>query len=465
MDKIDEIKLRTLQLASAYKVSNLQDFIDKSYRIANKEYIEDILIKINNQEKENYIFVVDSNLNINHAIDSSGFIEAKLKKEKLEKEVEVIFIPLNIGYNSSSNYIKEKMVEKKENKVLTIEELNKKLQESIDPNRVIELIADKFKDKNVAINESFVVSIYLDKIYTNKITKFDFNDLNSQELKNKINSINQANDEKIKLLEANPNIKLYKSAGNYVHNSSNINDRDKLKDILISLDGKYETIESMSTLMVILIEAKLSGLNISELEKELEDLFEEPILKKHNKDEFIDLFIKDYLANYESYDLLKKIEQRGIDNIKIVEAINSKSIIENYERYKKILLTECNKQSIACEKKGFEIKELEDLSSNLSYKLEDTEYILELYNKYKEEYPFIFKMNNLGSFINFINHNTLGYKVGVDGQDGTTMFRSNTGTSSASPMILVNDYTQEIKQKKLELQNIQEEDNSMNFNR
>ncbi len=59
----------------------------------------------------------------------------------------------------------------------------------------------------------------------------------------------------------------------------------------------------------------------------------------------------------------------------------------------------------------------------------------------------------------------MGYKIGVDGQDGTTIFKSNTGTSSASPMILANNYTQEIKEKKLELQNIQEDDNSMDFNR
>ena len=346
---MDILKLRLQQLASAYKVSNLQDFINKAYRIANKEYIEDVLIKINNKDVKNYIFVVDSNLNINHAIDSIGFIEAKLTKEGLEKEVALVFIPLNLGYNSSSNYTKEKMIENKENEVSTIEELNNKI-EDVSHNRVIELIAEKFKDKNVAINESFVSYIHIDKIFGEK--KISFNDLTNGKLIDKLNSINQVNDEKIKLLEANPNIKLYKSAGNYVHNSSNINDRDKLKDILISLDGKYETIVSMSTLMVILIEAKLSGLNISELEKELEDLFEEPILKKHNKDEFIDLFIKDYLANYESYNLLKKIEQRGIDNIKIVEAINSKSIIENYERYKKNLLSECNKQSIACKKRA-----------------------------------------------------------------------------------------------------------------
>ncbi len=450
MNEMDILKLRLQQLTSAYKVSNLQDFIDKSYRIINEVYVDEIFSKINSKNTNNYIFVVDSNLNIDHAIDSSGFIEAKLKKEDLTEDVALVFIPLNIGYNSSSNYIKEKMVEKKENKVLTIEELDKKLQESIEPNRVIELIAEKFKDKNVAINESFVSYIHIDKIFGEK--KISFNDLTNEKLIDKLNTINKYNDEKIKLLEDNPNIKLYKSAGNYVHNSSNINDRDKLKDILISLDGKYETIESMSTLMVILIEAKLSGLNISELEKELEDLFEEPIFKKHNKDEFIDLFIKDYLANYEGYNLLKKIEQRGINNIKIVEAINSKSIIENYKIYK-----ELNKE--------FEIKELEDLSSNLSYNLEDTEYILELYNKYKDDYPFIFKMNNLGSFSNFINHDTLGYKVGVDGQDGTTMFRSNTGTSSASPMILANDYTQKLKEKKLELQNIQEEDSLIDFNR
>jgi protein subunit release factor A len=95
------------------------------------------------------------------------------------------------------------------------------------------------------------------------------------------------------------------------------------------------------------------------------------------------IFKPDYLANYEGYNLLKKIEQSGIDNIKIVEAINSKSIIENYKTYKEL------------NKEFNDIEELEDLSSNLSYKLEDTEYILELYNKYKDDYPFIFKMNNL----------------------------------------------------------------------
>ena len=330
MNEMDILKLRLQQLTSAYKVSNLQDFIDKSYRIINEVYVDEIFSKINSKNTNNYIFVVDSNLNIDHAIDSSGFIEAKLKKEDLTEDVALVFIPLNIGYNSSSNYIKEKMVEKKENKVLTIEELDKKLQESIEPNRVIELIAEKFKDKNVAINESFVSYIHIDKIFGEK--KISFNDLTNGKLIDKLNSINQANDEKLNLMEANPEIKLYKSAGNYVHNSSNINDRDKLKDILSNLNGKYETIKSISILMVNLIEAKLLNQDISKLEERLDVVFKaltsKTSFKDYNKEDFIDLYIKDYFANYESYNLLKKIEQRGIDNIKIVEAINSKSIIE-----------------------------------------------------------------------------------------------------------------------------------------
>ena len=330
MNEMDILKLRLQQLTSAYKVSNLQDFIDKSYRIINEVYVDEIFSKINSKNTNNYIFVVDSNLNIDHAIDSSGFIEAKLKKEDLTEDVALVFIPLNIGYNSSSNYIKEKMVEKKENKVLTIEELDKKLQESIEPNRVIELIAENFKDKNVAINESFATYIHIDKIFGEK--KISFNDLTNGKLIDKLNSINQANDEKLNLMEANPEIKLYKSAGNYVHNSSNINDRDKLKDILSNLNGKYETIKSISILMVNLIEAKLLNQDISKLEERLDVVFKaltsKTSFKDYNKEDFIDLYIKDYFANYESYNLLKKIEQRGINNIKIVEAINSKSIIE-----------------------------------------------------------------------------------------------------------------------------------------
>lgn len=442
MDKIDEIKLRTHQLASAYKVSNLQDFINKAYRIANKEYIEDVLIKINNKDVKNYIFVVDSNLNINHAIDSIGFIEAKLTKEGLEKEVALVFIPLNLGYNSSSNYTKEKMIENKENNVSTLEELDSKVKE-INPNKVIENIAKEFKDKNVRINESFVNYIHLDKIF--KQDRISFNDLSNQNLKEKLNSINKSNDEKLNLMEANPNIKLYKSAGNYVHNSSNNNEKEKLKEILMSLNGTYETLKSISTIMVNLIEAKLLDKDISKLEEQLNNLFKVKTLAKYSKEEFIDLYIKDYFANYESYNLLKKINQRGIDNLKIVEATNENVIIENYKLYKKL-------------NKDFKIDELENLTNNLSYSLEETEKILEIYNKYKDQYPLIFKVNELGSFTNLINHDTIGYKVGIDGQDGTTMLRSNTGTSAASPMILVEDFSNEIKQKKKDLEKLQEQE-------
>lgn len=100
-----------MQFNSSYDVTNIKQFEDSNYLIINENKIKKILD--NNQEKENYIFVVDSNLNINHAIDSSSFIEAKLKKRKFRKRSRYCFIPLNIGYNSSSNYTKEKMIENK----------------------------------------------------------------------------------------------------------------------------------------------------------------------------------------------------------------------------------------------------------------------------------------------------------------------------------------------------------------
>ena len=38
------------------------------------------------------------------------------------------------------------------------------------------------------------------------------------------------------------------------------------------------------------------------------------------------------------------------------------------------------------------------------------------------------------------------------------MLRSNTGTSAASPMILVEDFSNEIKQKKKDLEKLQEQE-------
>jgi predicted metallopeptidase len=188
MVDLEKIKFNILDFFNKYPVKDLKQFEDSNYLIINENKIKKILDNNNNnKEKENYIFVVDSNLNINHAIDSIGFIEAKLTKEELREEVELIFIPLNLGYNSSSNYTKEKMIENKENEVSTIEELNKKLQESIEPNRVIELIAEKFKDKNVAINESFVSYIHIDKIFGEK--KISFNDLTNGKLIDKFQTV------------------------------------------------------------------------------------------------------------------------------------------------------------------------------------------------------------------------------------------------------------------------------------
>ena len=83
MINLEKLKLNILQFNSSYDVTNIKQFEDSNYLIINENKIKKILDN-NNKEKENYIFVVDSNLNINHAIDSIGFIEAKLKKQYLD---------------------------------------------------------------------------------------------------------------------------------------------------------------------------------------------------------------------------------------------------------------------------------------------------------------------------------------------------------------------------------------------
>ena len=270
MNNLENFKFNVTQFFNKYKVIDINQLLDKNYLIIDENEINKILREANDINKDNFVFIVDSNLGINHALDSFGIIEKKITKENLSSEIAMVYIPLNIGYNNANQYTKEKMIENKENNVSTLEELDSKVKE-INPNKVIENIAKEFKDKNVRINESFVNYIHLDKIF--KQDRISFNDLSNQNLKEKLNSINKSNDEKLNLMEANPNIKLYKSAGNYVHNSSNNNEKEKLKEILMSLNGTYETLKSISTIMVNLIEAKLLDKDISKLEEQLNNLF------------------------------------------------------------------------------------------------------------------------------------------------------------------------------------------------
>ena len=452
-------------LGNDFRVIDEDQFKNKEYIITNKEYIENLLetIKSNseNKNKENYIFVIDSNIGLDHAKDSFGVIEKKIFNEKANNDFSLNYIPMNIGFDK--NIHKRDVM--KYNNVKNDEEYEQLIKKSINSSiTIIENIAEKFKDKNVAINESFVNFIRIDKLdkykYNNvKNIKLSFEDLKEEQLKGKMKDIENNNNEKLNLLINNSNVVLYKSAGNYVYNSEHYKEKFKLEIIMrVGTNNNYKLMKEISLIMNQIIEHKIYNnwqeipnllLNTFNSLKENIDNFnqnkEEKNKIKLDLNDFIDLYIKDYIANYESYDLLKKINHFKIDNIKIVEATNGQVIKDNYEIAKK--LNNLGK-----------IKDLENLSSNLNYDLNEIEDMIKLYNKYSEIYPEIFKINALGSFSTLQFHDTIGIKRGIDGQNGTNLLDSNTGTSTASPMMLSYDlFNDEKLSKKFNLKDLKQE--------
>ncbi len=251
-------------LGNDFRVIDEDQFKNKEYIITNKEYIENLLetIKSNseNKNKEYYIFVIDSNIGLDHAKDSFGVIEKKIFSEKTNNDFSLNYIPMNIGFDK--NIHKRDVM--KYNNVKNDEEyeqlINKRINSSV---AIIENIAEKFKDKNIAINESFVNFIRIDKLdkykYNNvKNIKLSFEDLKEEQLKGKMKDIENNNNEKLNLLINNPNVVLYKSAGNYVYNSEHYKEKFKLEIIMrVGTNNNYKSMKEISLMMNQIIEHKI----------------------------------------------------------------------------------------------------------------------------------------------------------------------------------------------------------------
>lgn len=441
-----------------FKPKDLNQFYEKEFEIISKDKINEFLnkIKINkeNDNKNEFIFVIDSNFEINHAIDCYGIIETKMTKENIN-DVSLNFIPYNINIDYKNENIINKIIDKnqievpsslmgKQNKLKSI--LNND-DNNFSHNFILEEIANKFKDKNVLINESFTKYIKPSFQSDKKIT---FDDLLNIELQEDFIKIQKENQETIKIMNDNKNLTLYKSAGNYntqYNNSQEDNHKNnklKLKDFFDKLtNNNYYITKDLISVFNLIIEKKIKGDNIdlqlNNFKEMIDELLSQTKVKNKNIDfdEFIDCYIRDYLSNYQGYDLIKQVTKSNNDNIKIVEAINGRTIKENYETYKKY-----HQNNI--------IPELENLTKNLNYNLEETEIIYKLYEKYKDVYPEIFQYTSTGSFNFFDYHDSIGLKRGVDGQNGTNFIESTKGSSMASPMILINDFSESKKIDKKE---------------
>ena len=160
---------------------------------------------------------------------------------------------------------------------------------------------------------------------------------------------------------------------------------------------------------------------------------------KLSYDNFISLYINDFLVHYDTYNLLDKSKDLKNNNLSIVEAFDEKKILDNYNAYK-----EYNQK---------EIPELEDYFTlykkyklDYSYSQEDIAKLKELYEHNKDKYPEIFKISTFGTFSSLEHHNKESFKFGPHKQDSSGLM-SATGTSFATPEVL-----SDIVKKSLELE-------------
>lgn len=212
-------------------------------------------------------------------------------------------------------------------------------------------------------------------------------------------------------------------------------------------NNDLEIIKDLSEAMNLIIEKKILGKNIDKDELNLKESLKD-ILKvtNINYNDFMNLYILDYLSNFQGNDLIKREKEIQNKNLKIVEAIDEENIYKNYENYLKY-----NKP----------IKELKyyfDKNNSMNYNLEDLNRIKELYKDNKEKYPEIFELTRYGSIslIPYLNSKIL--ERDVHGHNQEKIFDGEKGTSLAAPQYLMNYIKEENKL-------LVENDELDNFNR
>lgn len=443
--KIDEKNLNQIKLQEG--------------NLIKQNSIIEIVNNINNDKKEYISIIIDSNLNdLHHAKAVSGIIDTNLKKYNIDEKVSTYFIPKNMDAN-----IKDFIS-------LGIQNgLTKSFVHNLTNLEYYEEISKIDKDKKVFINESFGDNPIFD--IDDQLSLSDLNKFKSK----LINYRDEAN-QTIKFLNENSNINLIKSAGNNVHKENRqlkekieieynelIDNKEyKIREIELvnnSLKKMFDKLtnnnyDKTSDLVLFLNKVIKTKLENNPLDIDL-DIFLNDFKYLCSKkdidfDQLIDLYLKDYLVHYDKLALLNSSKDLKNNNLHIVEAINYEKIKENIKDYKEYHKDEQSINKI--EKLEKELIKL-NIKDGYNYGKEDVSKIKELYEKYKEEFPEIFKYTNFGTFSSFIfhenNNKNFILKVSIDGHNSYN--KEFRGTSASTPEY-ISDLINEIIQKDFEEQ-------------
>lgn len=386
-------------LSNKFQVNDPKTIEKYNNKIILKSDIETLLKEMDKTTKDIVVITIELNnvqdANV-HAKNVKGIIDTRIKD--LNNDVASFYLPKN----------------KNDDKLTYIEYLN--------------TIKNNLNNKIVFINESFGEYIEIDNL---KQYTFD----SVFEFKDKINELKKRNEDLIYFLNQNQHISISKAAGNY---STFIENRDiLLENFQMLSNNDYETMQTISLMLNLIIENKINGKeNLKESEDFLKILKETCQFKNINYDNFINLYVKDYLLSYERIDLLNKSKNLNQNNeshlkqLNIVEALDLNIINENIKTFKKY-----NKNEGLTELEN-SIKSL-NINERLQYDNEDIKKLEVLYLKYAKKYPEIFEITKFGNLSNLIYKNGEVLKTSIDGHNGVKL-SSSEGTSYANPTYITN---------------------------
>ena len=411
-DKLEKIYLDLFNTIDEYKL-NKDSQLNKFEAGLTNQNLNNLLKEIKDSDVDNIVIVMDSYKDISHPHKVKAIIDTNLKEETNTK---TFFIPSNS--NNKDDFIKK------------IE--------------AIEKIMENNQDKKVFINQSFSNDIIKETFEAN------FNNISPLKDSYLIKRVNEDNKDLIDLLNKYPNLTIVKSAGNNIEKGTH-----KLNDYLkVAFDkltnNDYNTMKDISLLLNHVLKKAINGedisLDVANIEKEFKPLFEEAKLSYNN---FISLYINDFLVHYDAYSALEQSKNLKNNNLNIVEAFDESKILENYVAYK-----DYHKK---------EIPELEDYFTfykkykiDYSYSKEEINELKKLHEKHKDTYPEIFKISTFGTFSNLEHHNNETLKFAPHKHD-TSGFLMGNGTSFAAPELL----SDLVKENKINQQDINLENNNI----
>lgn len=457
--------LNLSNINNEYTINNEYEMKKYENVIPTKEMYEDVFDKINKSDKENIVITYDGLINSDHGKNVKGIIDTKLKENNIDN-IDSFYVPKVLGFKIQDDFksVYENLVDVKkeqwesnsfQRQFLKVQEEIKTYNKMNETEEIYDKISKIDKNKNIYINQSFGHSIAINKDHFYKLSDL-------KESNNRFTKIEEENNKMIKFLNENKNVQIASSAGNnfaleiksnnslqngvFVHSNVLLKQRfDKLTN------NDYEKTKELSSLFNYIIEETRKNENngikmLEKTKKDLEPLFSE---KKVNFDDFMNLYIIDYLTNYDSYDLLKKTDQIKNDNLKIVESFSEYKLYTNYVNYKhyhKKEIPEFEERFSGVNKMLFVFNEEYDMSKE---QLNDFKKFIA---ENKDKYPEIFKYNVYNTFNSLVYDDSKLLEQSVENQNGIG-FKPLKGTSFATPEYLsdkIVEKNKNFKEKEIE---------------